>query len=59
MRFPTTQCDHCEAEAVELYSEATGFGRTRSIYECECGGVTVRHQDYSTFSGMFVNRADR
>ena len=59
MRFPTTQCDHCEEQAVELYSEATGFGRTRSIYECECGGVTVRGYDVSTFSGMFLNRADR
>ena len=47
--YPTTQCDHCEEQAVEMYTEETGYGRSRSIYECECGGVTERNRDVSTF----------
>jgi len=49
MITPTTKCDHCEETAVEMYTEETGYGRSRSIYECECGGVTERNRDVSTF----------
>jgi hypothetical protein len=41
-----------------MYTEETGYGRTRSVYECDCGGVTERNRDASTFMNI-VNRTGR
>ena len=58
MIIPTTKCDNCEKTAVEMYTEETAYGTYWSTYECDCGGVTERGYDVSTFMNI-VNRTGR